>query len=61
MVQKVLAYCKKEGLSMRAFEQKCGLADGTLRHWKISSVTPTLKTMKKIEKGTGIKLEEWLR
>lgn len=57
--KKVADYCKENNLSIMAFEQKCGLTNGTVSKWKEKG-SPRLETLEKIVKATGIPVEKWL-
>ena len=56
---KVCVYCNKNKISIRAFEEKCGLANGTVNGWKNGGY-PSVPTIKKIEQGTKISAKKWL-
>lgn len=58
--QKILKYCKENNLSISAFEKKCGIGNGTISAWKDGSV-PSLRTLEKIEKTTGITVSELVK
>lgn len=57
--KKVADYCKENNLSIMAFEQKCGLTNGTVSKWKENG-SPRLETLEKIVKATGVPVEKWL-
>lgn len=57
---KVLDYCEQKNLSIRQFEQKCGLANGTVHKWK-NGGNPSLSTLLKIENYTRISAKKWLQ
>lgn len=57
--RKVMDYCKENNLSVMAFEQKCGLTNGTVSKWKDDG-NPRLETLMKIVNATGIPAEKWL-
>ena len=59
MYQKVIDYCKNNNISIMAFEAKCGLANGIVGRWKEES-KPSLNTVIKIAKATGIPVEHWV-
>lgn len=59
MYLKVVEYCTKNGLSISAFEKKCGLANGTVANWKDGSF-PSIPSLQKIEKATKIPIKKWL-
>lgn len=58
--KKVLRYCKKNKLSIHAFEKKCGIGNGSVKRWIDDRYQPTLITLKKISNATGIPIEEWI-
>lgn len=54
---KVLKYCLENQLSIAAFEKKCNIGNGTIGRWEKGS-KPSLDTLEKIEKETGITVSE---
>lgn len=58
--EKVVAYCKENNLSDRAFEEKCGLSNGNVQKWKKLGFNPAILTLKKIANATGIPVEKWI-
>lgn len=56
---KVIKYCYENNLSIMAFEQKCGLTNGTVSKWKDGGY-PSIPTLQKIEKATKISAKKWL-
>lgn len=58
--QKVKAYCEENNLSISSFEKKCNIGNGTVSRWENDDSKPSLATLEKIEKGTGIPISEWL-
>lgn len=56
----VETYCKKHGTNIKQFEKKCGLGNGTVRGWRLGQM-PTLRTLAKIERSTGISASTWLK
>lgn len=57
--ERVIAYCQKYGLSVAAFERMCDIGNGTIRKWERRK--PSMDSLLKIEKATGIPLAEWLK
>mgnify|MGYP004460305847 FL=1 len=55
--EKIIKYCEENGISICAFEKKCDIGNGTIGRWKNGS-KPTIDTLKKIEKATGISISE---
>lgn len=58
---KVIDYCKKNNLSISAFERKCGLTNGTVNGWRARGSNPSYSTLQKIEKATKIPISKWLK
>ncbi|MDY3109283.1 MAG: helix-turn-helix transcriptional regulator [Lachnospiraceae bacterium] len=58
--QKIIAYCQKNKISVRAFEKKCDIGNGIVGRWKDDSSKPSLDTLEKIQKATGITIAEWI-
>lgn len=58
--ENVMKYCKENGLSVLAFEKKCGLSNATVAGWKKNNCNPSLSTLQKIVTATGIPIEKWL-
>lgn len=56
---RVMAYCRKYGLSIAAFERKCNIGNGAVARWRYKQ--PTLESLYKIEKATGIPVSEWIK
>ena len=59
LYEKVKEYCEENNTSISALEKKCGIGNGTIRLWDKSS--PSLTTLLKLEKGTGVYITEWLK
>ena len=58
MYEKVIAYCEKKHISVRGFEESCGLGNGTVARWK--KYNPKLETLRKIAEATKTSLRSWL-
>lgn len=58
--EKVKAYCERNDLSISSFGKKCSIGNGTVSRWENDDSRPSLMTLEKIEKGTGIPISEWL-
>ncbi len=41
------------------FEKKCGIGNGTVGRWKNDNSKPTVQTLLKIVKATGVPIERW--
>lgn len=57
---KVVDYCSRNGISIMAFEQMCGIGNGVVARWKNDSSKPSLNTLMKIEENTKIPIKKWL-
>lgn len=58
--ERVVEYCKKNGLTIYKFETMCNLGNGTVGRWKDGSSYPSLQTLNKIVEATGIPIEHWI-
>lgn len=56
---KVIDYCVRNGMSVMAFEKKCGLTNGTVNGWKNGN-NPSMASLGKIVKATEVPLEFWV-
>ena len=56
---KVEQYCRNAKMTIASFEKRCGLGNGTVGKWK-RGANPTLNTLLKMEKVTGIPLYMWI-
>lgn len=57
--KKIIEYCKKNNISISAFEKKCDIGNGTIGRWKDGS-EPSLESLRKIAVATNIPVEEWI-
>lgn len=58
---KIIDYCKANGLSIMAFEKKCGLANAVVAKWENDRLKPSLSSLEKIAQATGIPIADWLK
>lgn len=58
--QKVKQYCGKNNISIAAFEKRCGIGNGTVSRWENGESNPSLSTLTKMEKATGIPVSDWI-
>ena len=56
LYNKVVEFCKKEGIPVYVFEKECGLGNGTIRGWKNSS--PSVENLKKVADYFDITVDE---
>lgn len=59
--RKVVAYCKEHNMSIMAFEQLCGLANGVVGKWEDDKKNPSLSSLMKIAEATRIPVADWLK
>lgn len=61
IVENIEAYCKRNGLTDKAFERKCGLYNNSVRRWRLGIYkSPTMTTVQKIAAATGIPAMNWV-
>lgn len=58
--QKVKNYCREKDLSISAFEKMCNIGNGTVAWWENDESKPSLATLEKIERATGIPASTWI-
>ena len=58
--EKVLEYCRNEGIPVCEFERRCEIGNGTVSKWRQDRSSPSVKTLSKIVHGTGLDLMHWL-
>lgn len=58
--ENVKRYCKEHGLSIFAFEQLCGIGNGTIARWENDKSRPTLQSLEKMAKATGTRVIDWM-
>lgn len=56
--ERILIYCSKNDISIAAFERMCDIGNGTIKKWKYTK--PSIRTLEKIAKATGIPISNWL-
>ena len=58
--EKVTEYCKKNKITICEFERRCEIGNGTVSKWREDKSSPSVKTLSKIVRATGVELMEWL-
>ncbi len=58
--ERIVEYCKDKKISIMAFEQMCGLSNGTVGKWESGKLMPSLGSLQKIEEATDIPIADWL-
>jgi len=59
VLEKIKKYCAEKEISIASFERMCGIGNGTIDDWDKSN--PSITSLLKIEKATGISITEWLK
>lgn len=57
---KIYLYCQNAGITVARFEKLCGLGNGSVGKWRKLHTFPSMKSLMKLEKGTGIPAYMWL-
>lgn len=57
----IIDYCAKRDVSIKSFEEFCGLANGVIARWEKGNATPTLASLDKIQQATGISVGYWTK
>ena len=57
--KRVEEYCRTAKMTIASFEKRCGLGNGTVSKWR-HGAHPTVTTLLKMEKVTGIPLYMWI-
>lgn len=57
---RIIDYCSNAGITISRFEKLCGLGNGSVGKWKKYHSMPSLPTLYKIEKATGIPAYMWI-
>lgn len=60
ILQMIRDYCEKNGLSIAAFERKCGLGNGVVAEWGNGS-KPNTTSLLKIHEATGMSLLKMMK
>ena len=58
--EQVVEYCQNAGISISYFEKLCGIGNGAVGRWKGGHVFPSMGTLSKMEKTTGIPIQVWI-
>lgn len=58
LYEKIMKYCRKNKISLSAFEKKCGLGNGTIKGWMTSS--PRVDSLIKVAKEMGVSVGKLL-
>lgn len=59
MVKNIKTLCKREGVTIKALEEICGLGNGTIRRWDKNS--PTLDKVLRVTSFFGVTVEELMK
>lgn len=61
LIENIDRYCRKHKLTRQKFEKQCQIGNGIVAKWANGTRGATLKTVDKIERGTGIPAATWLK
>ena len=59
--ENVVDFCRSRRISISKFEKMCGLGNGTVSKWKDDKNMPSMKILVRIEKGTKVPIESWIK
>lgn len=59
LYDKIVEYCQENGVSLFAFEKKCGLGNGTIKGWMNSN--PRIDSLKKVAEKMGVPIEQLIK
>ena len=60
ITDKIDTYCKNAGISVSRFEKICGIGNGIVGKWRNRGSSPSISTLVKIEKATGVPIFMWI-
>lgn len=60
ITDKIYEYCNNAGLTISKFEKLCGIGNGSVGKWRLHGSNPSMNSLSKIEKTTGIPMYMWL-
>lgn len=58
--ERVAEYCRDAKMSISKFEKLCGIGNGAVGRWRGGNTSPSIATLTKMEKATGIPIRLWL-
>lgn len=61
IVDNILRYCEENQITVKEFERKCNLANSQVSKWRSGFAKPSLLTLDRIVRATGVELNEWLK
>lgn len=57
---RVMQYCKEEDIPVSKLEKICGIGNGTIAKWGKFGVVPSIASLVKLSKKTGMPLIYWV-
>ena len=54
-------YCQEQNITIKEFERRCCISNSLVNKWRTGVAKPSLSTMAKIVKATGVELGEWFK
>lgn len=61
LFKNINAYCESRDVTIKTFERFCGIANGVVARWGKGEMTPTLRTLDKVQSATGIPIGRWIK
>lgn len=58
--ERVIEYCESEKITVKEFEKRCRIGNGTVGKWKSGKAAPSIRILSKIQASTGITIGYWL-
>lgn len=58
--EKVVRFCLKKKITICRFEKVCGLSNGSVSKWKEGKSSPTIATIEKMVRATGVPAIYWI-
>ena len=58
--ERVKEYCHNAKISISGFEKLCGIGNGAVATWRGGAVFPSMTTLSKMERATGIPIQVWI-
>lgn len=59
MYERVIEYCRQQGITVCEFERRCGLSNGSVGKWR-NGRGPSVKSLTKVVSSTGIEITYWI-
>ncbi len=60
VTDRVEEYCRNAGMTISRFEKLCGIGNGAVGKWRSGKAQPSMSSLSKMEKTTGIPIYMWI-